>query len=233
MAKNIRKIWKATTQTNNQQTAKKINELVNEDHDHYWDAKFSNITKGSQKLWNLTKKFKGNFNSHASQIKLNDQSTIGDADRANCLAKIFEKAHTITENYTHENDRVVHRTIAGFNTFRHLKCSTPVISIDDIHAIIQSLSPFKSAGPDTIQNMLLKNLPPSALNWLAHIFNKCLEFSYWPTNFKQAKVIPILKAGKSPSDPKQVNHHLIRIVIARSVYSTLLGKYSNVLYTND
>lgn len=32
--------------------------------------------------------------------------------------------------------------------------------------------------------------------WLTKIFNKCFSSSYWPKNFKIAKVIPILKAGK-------------------------------------
>jgi hypothetical protein len=32
--------------------------------------------------------------------------------------------------------------------------------------------------------------------------NGCFKYSYFPTAWKQANVIPILKPGKDPSDPK-------------------------------
>lgn len=35
---------------------------------------------------------------------------------------------------------------------------------------------------------------------MTNTFNKCFSLSYWPKNFKIAKVIPILKAGKPPTD---------------------------------
>jgi hypothetical protein len=38
--------------------------------------------------------------------------------------------------------------------------------------------------------------------YLTHIVNACFKYSHFPTAWKQANVIPILKPGKDPSDPK-------------------------------
>jgi hypothetical protein len=58
------------------------------------------------------------------------------------------------------------------------------------------------AGPDQKNNRLLKKLPRKAIVYLTHIMNACFKYSYFPTAWKQANVIPILKPGKDPSDPK-------------------------------
>lgn len=81
-----------------------------------------------------------------------------------------------------------------------IECQAPVISKDEIIQILRNLKPFKSPGSDTIQNILLKNLPSNSIEWLTRTINACIKFNYWPTSFKFAKVIPILKSGKSPSD---------------------------------
>jgi hypothetical protein len=53
----------------------------------------------------------------------------------------------------------------------------------------------KLAGPDQINNRLLKKLPRKA-------YDSCFKYSYFPTAWKQTNVFPILKPGKDPSDPK-------------------------------
>lgn len=151
-------------------------------------------------MWSLTKRFRGKTDNNACKIKINN-GTANDTDRANCVAKIFEKSHKITSTFTHANDTEVKKSINAFNAFSHMQCQTPEVKTVEIIQIIRSLKPFNAPGPDLIQNILLKNLPQSTIEWLTKSFNKCLRLSYWPANFKTAKVIPILKAGKSPSDP--------------------------------
>lgn len=181
---------------------KKISELVRDDHNDFWDKKLNNIGKGGKKLWKIAKEFKGKTDSDANKIKITGAQTICDADRANVLADIFEKAHKTTASFTHTNDSTVHQSITAFNAFSTMRCNVKSTNVDEIYEIIKNLKPFKSPGPDKIQNILLKNLPLSSIVWITAVFNKCLELSYWPKSFKIAKVIPILKAGKSPSDPQ-------------------------------
>lgn len=84
--------------------------------------------------------------------------------------------------------------------FENLNLSDDTITFfnsNELRNITARLRPFKSAGKDGIINILLKNLPTSALEFLLHNFNKCLRKSYWPKSFSTARVIAIPKAGKS------------------------------------
>lgn len=180
---------------------REINKLVLTDHNDMWNKTLRTISKGGKKLWKLSKEFKGKTDSNASKIKITNCQTTSDSDRANLLADIFERAHTTTASYKHENDRLVSQTLNAFNTFSNMPINEiPTINVQEIRNIIKTSKSFKSPGPDGIQNILLKNLPASAIEWLAKLFDKCLHLNYWPSNFKTAKVIPILKSGKASSD---------------------------------
>lgn len=205
---------------------KKISELIETEQNQQWNNKLQNISKGDKKLWNLTRKFKGKTDSTTNKIKINGSAATDDMNRANCLAKIFSKSHTITATYTHENDATVRQTIQSFNSFSFISCETPAINPNEVQQIIKTLRPFKAPGPDGIQNILLKNLPRSAVNLLTAIFNKCIEIGYWPSKYKIAKVVPILKSGKSPSDPQNYRPisllNAIGKIFERIVYSRLV-----------
>ena len=64
-------------------------------------------------------------------------------------------------------------------------------------AVLECLSRLKSkksAGNDKISTSLLKEIMPSILNPIVHLFNLSLKTGYIPEQYKQAKVIPIYKA---------------------------------------
>jgi Reverse transcriptase (RNA-dependent DNA polymerase)/Endonuclease-reverse transcriptase len=173
---------------------------VRNDYNESMAKHIKQFTKGSKSMWQLTKRMKGKTDNNATKIKIEGCPTIDDNDRANHVAKIFEKSHKITSGYKHTNDTEVKQRVNSFHAFSRFSCQPSQIEIIEIQQIIRSLKPFKAPGPDSIQNVLLKNLPNSAIAWLTNIFNKCFSLSYWPKSFKIAKVIPILKAGKPPTD---------------------------------
>jgi hypothetical protein len=45
-------------------------------------------------------------------------------------------------------------------------------------------------------------MPRKAIVHVTPIMNACFKYSYFPIAWKQANVIPSLKPGKDPSDPK-------------------------------
>lgn len=137
---------KETAEIHSKQIPKKINELVETELNQQWSNKLINITKGHKKLWKLTKNFKGKSESTVNKIKVNGITASDDTVRANCLAKTFEKSHTITASYTHENDATVRQTVQSFNMFRYLSIDTPTVKSNEVHNIIKSLRPFKSPG---------------------------------------------------------------------------------------
>ena len=57
-----------------------------------------------------------------------------------------------------------------------------------------------AAGPDNIPPSFLKSLGPLALQELLFIFNLSLSLAHCPRIWRVATIIPLLKAGKSPSE---------------------------------
>ena len=58
-----------------------------------------------------------------------------------------------------------------------------------------------STGPDGISNKHLKHLGPHAVRVLTDIFNHSLHNNAIPNTWKLAKIIPILKPNKPPTEP--------------------------------
>lgn len=180
---------------------RRINERIVTETNNSWDEKLRQLTKGDKKLWNISKQLRNKTGSVVDKIKIQGQS-CNDTDKANYVAEIFKEAHSITAEYTHPNDSNIRSTVNAFNFFGSRSCPSINITMDEVFTIIKTLKPFKAPGPDTIQNVLLKNLPHSSIIWLTAVLNKCIQLYHWPTSFKIAKVIPILKGGKPPSDPR-------------------------------
>lgn len=203
-----------------------ISQTVTAEYNNFIANQLRHIKKGSKKLWKLSKSARGKNICHTDKIKIHGMASVDDNDNANCLAKIFGKSHTITNSFTHENDINVSNTINAFNNFSHLRCPSPRIERNEIYNIINSFRPFKSPGPDTIQNILLKKLPSAAIDWITVLINKCVEKCHWPSNFKTAKVIPILKSGKPAADPNSYRPisllNALGKVLERIVYSRLI-----------
>ena len=67
---------------------------------------------------------------------------------------------------------------------------------------IQRSPTKKSPGCDRITQPLLKNMPRKTLVLLTQIFNAILRTTYYPSRWKHAQIIMILKPKKNARDPK-------------------------------
>jgi len=60
----------------------------------------------------------------------------------------------------------------------------------------------KSPDHDHINNKIVKNLPPTTIILLTYNFNAIFRLSYFPTTWKSALIITILKPGKQLDMPE-------------------------------
>lgn len=120
-------------------------------------------------------------------------------------------------------------TIHTFNLFSYTSSHTRTIDPVEVQNIISSLRPFKAPGPDATQNILLKNLSRTAVQFLTSIFIKCLEFSIWPTSFKIAKIVPILKAGKSRTEAQNYRPISLLNAIGKIFERIMYHRLTNII----
>jgi hypothetical protein len=72
---------------------------------------------------------------------------------------------------------------------------------DEVQDVIRGLKVSKAPCPNGIPNRALKNLPQRAVSLPTQIFNAILLTHHFPTLWKHACVISILKPGKDPALP--------------------------------
>jgi hypothetical protein len=77
------------------------------------------------------------------------------------------------------------------------KLTTP----EEVQEAIRGLRVSKVPGPNGIPNWALKHLTQRAVSLLVLIFNAILLTHHFPTAWKHARVISILKPGKDPALP--------------------------------
>jgi hypothetical protein len=68
----------------------------------------------------------------------------------------------------------------------------------EIQSAIHSLNPKKSPGYDLLTSKTLQELP-IGIKYLTQLFNAVLYLTYFPAQWKVAKIILILKPGKPPN----------------------------------
>ena len=108
------------------------------------------------------------------------------------------------------------------DTNRQFKKRIKVPSVNDescaplvmnkLQSAIKKMKGKGAAGPDNIPPSFLKSLGPLALQELLSIFNSSFSLAHCPRIWRVATIIPLLKAGKSPSEIvsiSSVSHHVL------------------------
>ena len=78
--------------------------------------------------------------------------------------------------------------------------SCALLLMGELQSAIKRMKREQAAGPDNIPPSFLKSLGPLALQELLSIFNASFSLAHCPQIWMVAIIIPLLKAGKSPSE---------------------------------
>ena len=115
--------------------------------------------------------------------------------------------------------------------------SSPEINItcNGVRKLLESLNPYKAAGPDSIKPKILKELSSQIAPILTTIFKVSLDTSQIPQQWKTANVQPIFKKGNKHD---AVNYRPISLtcicckLLEHIVTSNIMnhGKTRNILY---
>ena len=74
-------------------------------------------------------------------------------------------------------------------------------SMQELQECLKDLPGDRATGDDEVHNSFLKNLPEHSMRELLGLINRSWRLGTVPSAWKHSLVIPILKSGKSPSDP--------------------------------
>jgi hypothetical protein len=94
----------------------------------------------------------------------------------------------------------------------------------EVQDAIRGVKVGKAPGPNGLPNRALEHLPQRAISPLVALFNAALLAQYFPTEWKLAPVISILKPGKDPSLPSSYRPISLLDTIGKLFEKTLLSR---------
>jgi hypothetical protein len=118
---------------------------------------------------------------------------------------------------------VIETVEASLKSSFQAPASEPTLTnADKIHNAIRGLKVGKAPGPKGIPNSALKNLPQRVVFLLVQIFNAIFFTHHFPSLWKHARVISILKPGKDPALPSSYRPISLLDVIGKLFEKILL-----------
>jgi hypothetical protein len=135
-----------------------------------------------------------NFPGHSG---VNRSQTL---EKSEALADSLE---TQFQPVTNPSDTAVIAIVDGAlrSYFMSPASDTKLTNPDEVQDVIRVLKFSKAPGPNGLPNRALKHIPQRAVSLPAQIFNSILLTHHFPTMWKHARVISILKPGKDPALP--------------------------------
>ena len=116
----------------------------------------------------------------------NQEFTYYDETKCDLLNKYFSFISKLPNAALPDIELKTNYNISDFN-----------VSVEDISDLIQILHPNKASGQDVTSYKMLRLCPNKIALPLQIIFNKSLQQSKYPTNWKLAHVIAVFQKGDS------------------------------------
>jgi len=177
----------------------------------YWQQYCSTITSQTKlgNVWRMAKRMSGT----SSDAKINTLSlgdTVAETDKAKAEAfadtfsnissnKNFSPTFLQRKTDVETNQKVLFENEPALDE-NVIKLNEP-FSIAELRRAIREGKCNKATGYDNISYEMLKQLPKNATKVLLNYYNKLWIGGIFPSAWRHSIVLPVLKQGKSPTDP--------------------------------
>ncbi|PNF20040.1 hypothetical protein B7P43_G05817 [Cryptotermes secundus] len=146
-----------------------------------------NLKSQPKQFWKYVASFRKR-NSNSIQLEVDGKHLIEPHDIADEFSKHFQTVY-------HNPGPIVFPNLLSSSEFLPLAS----VSDSDVIKAIKRLRPSKSVGVDDIPGFIIKGCTDIFVPILKHIFNLSLSQHNFPSLWKQAAIVPVLKKGKSTS----------------------------------
>ena len=168
-----------------------------------WHEKTSTLSldKSTGKLWRLTKALNEDTTTRRGATVLEDNNNFHTGkSAANLLANTFQTDSTI--KVPPQRGKEVKAQLQTELQQQADPCSsmTTDFTIAELNDAIRRLKSGKSPGKDGICNEMIKHLGSAARSKLLELYNQSWRMGVFPSAWKEATIVPILKKNKDPKN---------------------------------
>ncbi|GBO23086.1 RNA-directed DNA polymerase from mobile element jockey [Araneus ventricosus] len=212
---------------------KKINKLNDKIETDNYIKTLTDVNTDDGTFWNFTQPFKRK--KHTIPTLLGPSSIAQtNIEKANCLAESLEKQFQLYDLHHNDTETIVQDSVEKFlNSTPNSYTDFPPPHNDEITKCIKNLQKIKAPGYDGISNKIILNLPIKCITTLRIIIENIMKFGYFPTRWKTATVIPILKPGKDPTDPVSYRPISLLPSISKIAEHIILSRLNDHLEENN
>jgi hypothetical protein len=125
---------------------------------------------------------------------------LSDSEKAEALADSLEAQFQPVADPS--EPAVIEKVDVALRAYSYETANEPMLTDPaEVQDAIRGFRISKAPGPDGIPNRALKHLPQRVILLLVALFNAILWTQYFPSAWKHARVISILKPEKDPAQP--------------------------------
>jgi hypothetical protein len=212
---------------------KSITQRINDIKNMNWQHKLESTQPNSNDLWKTTKYLK-NRSRMIGILKNNNSILITAQEKAEAFAEQFASSHdNPLSNHDQNFSNKIYQTVN-----ESMNQTTPIDQTllpdsDEIKDHIKQLKNSKSPGADRIHNTLIKNLPSVGIKYIKFLITACMIHTYFPDNWKNAKVVPIHKTGKDKKLPSSYRPISLLNTLSKIFEKVLLRRINQHLDSNN
>ena len=175
-----------------------VNNMVKKDKKHYFDNMIEN-KKDTKTIWKAMNNITGS-NKKGPKAKIDlDPNEINDFFLNLPKTILTPEVRNHSENFECSTELIQFCQKQSPNE----KFSIPFITIPEVGKLISNLKNTNAVGPDEIPVNLLKIALPHIIEPLTYFYNLCIGKNCFPSQLKEAKVIPLPKS-QDTSHPKNI-----------------------------
>lgn len=160
-----------------------------------WINRMKSLTSKDYSLWNFVKRLNGQKTIIGPLKKLNNL-TYEPKEQAEILSEAYE--FQFTNPFPTPSEENLRKYINDIPLIAIQSRGIFHIKPKHIRLAIRKVKLRKAAGYDGVLPIFVRNLPGKAVVLLTKIIQAIISLQYFPTFWKKAEIIPILKPGKDP-----------------------------------
>ncbi|UYV75865.1 hypothetical protein LAZ67_13001600 [Cordylochernes scorpioides] len=204
----------------NTETAENLIRSLDDSRKHRWHTMLEQMdfSKSSRKSWSLLRKLGGADPPHKHN-QLTNPNKI-----ATCIS---------SKSRIHPNPSEKSRLKKAIGTNLSKSSTHPQLStnidLNEVEDAIKVTHNNRAPGPDGIMPEFMKHLGQKAIKWMAKLFTNILSTGSIPSVWKQAKVLAILKPGKTSDDPNNYRPISLLCIPYKILERIILNRISPII----
>ena len=174
---------------------------------NYFSNFFQRHTQNTRKIWQGVRNIislKSSSSAKPISLEIDGIVTSDPFQVANSFNSFFSSVAESVRSTIPESDKHFSEFLRNQNP-NSLFLS--LVTVDEVFKLIQSLSPSKSSGPNSIPTNILKLISAEISNPLSDLINLSFQTGVFPSILKLSKVIPVFKKGSAlqPSNYRPIS----------------------------